>query len=164
MNELIKTIRNNLQLTQKQFSHYSGIPINTIRNWEQSIRKPSEWVLDLIIDRLLRESNESNQFIDETHGILSYLTIKNLVSNVAKNYNVEQIYLFGSYASGKANPMSDIDLFMISDLYELEYFEFVEEIRSILRKKVQLLSNRTIEANSRIDEEIKRTGLLVYER
>lgn len=164
MNEPIKTIRNNLQLTQKQFSYHSGIPINTIRNWEQSIRKPSEWILDLILDRLLRESYESNQKIDESHGILSYLTIKNLIANVAKHYNVDQIYLFGSYANGKATPESDIDLFMISDLYELEYFEFVEEIRISLRKKVQLLSNRTIEPYSKIEEEIKKTGLLIYER
>ncbi|MDD5070721.1 MAG: nucleotidyltransferase domain-containing protein, partial [Candidatus Omnitrophica bacterium] len=33
-------------------------------------------------------------------------------------------YLFGSYVKGQATASSDIDLYMESDLYGLEYFEF----------------------------------------
>ncbi len=36
------------------------------------------------------------------------------VKEVEKDYNIEQVILFGSYASGKANELSDIDLVIVS--------------------------------------------------
>lgn len=53
---------------------------------------------------------------------------------------------------------------MESDLYGLEYFDFVEQLRENLKKKVEVLSNKTIQEHSKIDEEIKKTGVLIYER
>ncbi len=36
--------------------------------------------------------------------------IKEKVSPVAKKYNIEKVYLFGSYARGEATEKSDVDL------------------------------------------------------
>jgi len=57
-----------------------------------------------------------------------------------------------------------VDLYMVSSLYGLEYFEFVEELRLALKKKVEVLSNKTVEKQSKIEEEITKTGVLIYER
>lgn len=164
MNQSLKAIRENLGLTQLDISNLIGIPVNTIRNWEQEIRTPSEWTLNLLIDRILRESNEQHTLIDESNSILSFLTIKKCVSKIAEKYAIKRIYLFGSYIKGQAKANSDIDLYMESDLYGLEYFEFVEQLRENLKKKVEVLSNKTIREHSKIDEEIKKTGILIYER
>jgi len=72
--------------------------------------------------------------------------------------------LFGSYAKGEATGHSDIDLFMESELFGLDYFEFIEALREHLGKKIELLSNKTIEKSSRIDLEIQNTGILIYQR
>jgi predicted nucleotidyltransferase len=53
---------------------------------------------------------------------------------------------------------------MESTLFGVDYFEFVEALRVKLNKKIDLLSNKTIEESSRIDNEIKKTGILIYER
>jgi predicted nucleotidyltransferase/DNA-binding transcriptional regulator YiaG len=164
MNQLLKAVRENLSLTQIEISNLLGIPVNTIRNWEQEIRTPSEWVLDLLIDRIFREMNEQHTVVDEETGLLSFLTIKKGVTKIAEKYNIKRIYLFGSYVKGQATPHSDIDLYMEADLYGLEYFEFVEQLRGNLKKKVEVLSNKTIQEQSKIDEEIKKTGVLIYER
>ena len=164
MNQPLKTIRDNLDLTQEELANLIGIPINTIRNWEQETRKPSSWSLDLLIDRLFREMNEKELVIDESTGILSFMAIKKIITQVAENYDVKRVYLFGSYAKGKATPISDVDLYIESSLYGLEFFEFVESLREKLKKKVGVLSNRIIEAKSPIAEEIERTGILIYER
>jgi predicted nucleotidyltransferase/DNA-binding transcriptional regulator YiaG len=164
MNQLLKAVRDNLSLTQIEISNLLGIPVNTIRNWEQEIRTPSEWVLDLLIDRIFREMNEQQTLVDEETGLLSFLTIKKGVTKIAEKYNIKRIYLFGSYVKGQATPHSDIDLYMEADLYGLEYFEFVEQLRGNLKKKVEVLSNKTIQEQSKIDEEIKKTGVLIYER
>ena len=164
MNHLIKTVRENIGFTQEEVATLTGIPVKTIRNWEQEVRKPSEWTVNLLIDRMLREKNEKNQFIDETTGVLSFLTMKKTIKQIAKNYDVDYIYLFGSYAKGEATEYSDIDLYMESSLFGLDYFEFIEILREKLNKKVELLSNKTIKESSRIEEEIKKTGVLIYER
>ncbi|MFA5283615.1 MAG: nucleotidyltransferase domain-containing protein [Bacilli bacterium] len=164
MNQPLKTIRDNLDLTQEELANLIGIPINTIRNWEQETRKPSAWSVDLLIDRILREMSEKNSIIDESTGILSFLSIKKIVSQVASDYDVDRVYLFGSYAKGEATPISDVDLYIDSNLYGLEHFGFVEVLREKLKKKVDVLSDKIIEKNSKIDEEIKKTGILLYER
>lgn len=164
MNQSLKAVRENLKLTQLEISNLIGIPVNTIRNWEQETRTPSEWTLNLLIDRILRESNEQHMFVDESTGILSFLTIKKGVIEIAEKFNIKRIYLFGSYIKGQATQNSDVDLYMESDLYGLEYFEFIEQLREKLKKKVEILSNKTIQEHSKIDEEIKKTGVLIYER
>lgn len=164
MNHPIKTARENLGFTQEEVSALTGIPVKTIRNWEQEVRKPSEWTVDLLIDRLLRERNEHTLPINETEGVLSFISIKKVVQHIAKNYDIATIYLFGSYAKGEATGYSDIDLYMESNLFGPDYFEFIEMIRTKLNKKVEVLSNKTIQESSRIDQEIKKTGLKIYER
>ena len=160
----IKTIRRNIGLTQEQVAELTGVPVKTLRNWEQEIRKPSEWTLNLVVDRLLRIKLEEQLQIDDDTGVLSFLTIKEDVSAVAKKYDVNKIYLFGSYVKGEATENSDIDLYMESDLFGLSYFEFAEELREQTHKKIGLLSNKTIQKMSTIDKEIKTTGVLIYER
>ena len=164
MNQPLKTIRDNLDLTQEELANLIGIPINTIRNWEQETRKPSSWSLDLLIDRILREMSEKRSLIDESTGILSFMTIKKIITQVAGNYDVKRVYLFGSYAKGEATTISDVDLYIESSLYGLEFFAFAESLREKLKKKVGVLSDRIIEAKSPIAEEIERTGILIYER
>jgi len=164
MSNNIKIVRENLELTQEQVSLLTGVPVKTLRNWEQEVRKPSEWTIDLVMDRLLRVKMEEYAKIDETTGVLSFLTIKENISKIAKNYDIEKVYLFGSYVKGQAKENSDVDLYMESGLYGLEYFEFVEELRENLKKKVEVLSNKTVQEYSKIDEEIKKSGALIYER
>ena len=160
----LKTVRDNIGLTQEQVSILTGVPVKTLRNWEQEIRTPSEWTLDLIVDRLLRIKIEEQLKIDDESGILSYLTIKEKVSEVAKNYDIDKIYLFGSYVKGQATEQSDIDIYMESNLFGLEYFGFAEELREKLHKRIGLLSNKTVKQMSMISQEIESTGMLIYER
>lgn len=160
----IKVIRDNLQLTQEQVSKLTGVPVKTLRNWEQGSRTPSEWTLDLVMDRLLRVKLEEYAEITDSKGIPSFLTIKENVNDIADQFDVERIYLFGSYVKGNPTEHSDIDLYMESNLDGLDYFAFAEALREKLHKKIGLLSNKTVESVSKIRDEIKSTGVLIYER
>lgn len=164
MSHKIKIVRENLELTREQVSLLTGVPVKTLRNWEQEVRKPSEWTIDLVMDRLLRVKMEEYATIDETTGVLSFLTIKENVSDLAKSYDIDKIYLFGSYIKGKAKEDSDIDIFMESPLSGLDFFGFAEALRQRLGKKIGLLSSKTVEPNSTIENEIYKTGVLIYER
>jgi predicted nucleotidyltransferase len=153
----IKELRNKFKLSQAEFATLLGIPVKTIRNWEQGIRIPSEWVLDLIYDKTLsREQIRKSK-------VLSFLDIKKAVKEVASKHNISKVYLFGSYAKGEARPNSDIDLYIDSKIYGLDYFGLAEEFRQALGdKKIDMLSPKTVIKNSKIDLEIKETGIQIY--
>lgn len=44
----IKELRKSTGLTQSEFSRKTGIPLGTIRNWEQGSRKAPEYILSLV--------------------------------------------------------------------------------------------------------------------
>jgi predicted nucleotidyltransferase len=164
----LKTIRDNIGLTQEQVSELTGVPVKTLRNWEQEIRKPSVWTMDLIIDKILftemTKKLELNEDGDDEIRILSFSTIKKEITEVAKDLDIERIYLFGSYVKGDMSPLSDIDLYMESEIYGLDYYGVVERFRNALHKKVDLLSNKTVLPASKIYDEIMKTGVIIYER
>lgn len=51
----IKSFRKTVQMTQRQFADYFGIPLGTIRNWEQGISTPPEYVWGMIFNIIRRD-------------------------------------------------------------------------------------------------------------
>lgn len=47
--------------------------------------------------------------------IFTITDIKALVKPIAEKYNVDEIYLFGSYARNEANRNSDLDFFVFGE-------------------------------------------------
>jgi predicted nucleotidyltransferase len=164
MSHSLKSLRKNLKYSQQEISNLIGIPLNTLQNWEQNVRKPSEWVLNLMMDRILRDAVEHHDKISETKGILSFLKIKRIVTGIASQHPIKKVILFGSYAKGQANPKSDLDLYMVSNLSGLAYFEFAEKLRQALKKKVDLFSSLTLKTTSPTYLQIEDTGIIIYER
>ena len=75
--------------------------------------------------------------------------IKTILSKILKNLPVYQVILFGSYAKNEATSKSDLD-FIVDTKRTLHGFDFLE-IAYIIE-------------DSKIDNEIKRTGVVVYEK
>lgn len=78
--------------------------------------------------------------------------------------NIDKAILFGSYAKGIANEKSDIDIVVDSKMRGLKFVGLIEEIRIALGKDVDLLDISQIEAGSKIEDEIRKTGKLIYEK
>lgn len=43
----VKQLRESTGMTRKEFSEYFGIPVGTVRDWEQSKRNPPKYVVDM---------------------------------------------------------------------------------------------------------------------
>ena len=56
----IKDIRARTGLSQAAFAQKYGIPLNTIHNWEQGVRKPPAYVVALL-DRVVSEDAKHEQ-------------------------------------------------------------------------------------------------------
>lgn len=55
--QTIKEIRQSVQMTQKQFAEFLGIPKRTIENWEMGQRSPPEYVINLIKSVISNKKN-----------------------------------------------------------------------------------------------------------
>lgn len=151
----IKRLREIFNLTQKQLSDLLNVPIKNIKNWEQGQRIPSPWIVDLIYDRTIASSQKNK--------ILTFLEIKKGVEEVAKKYPISKVYLFGSFAKGEATPTSDVDLYVETKLFGLDFFELTEAFRiKLSNRKIDMLSPKTIVKNSKIALEIEKTGIKIY--
>ena len=51
----IKEIRQKLNLSQKEFAEFCQIPVGTIQHWEQECRKPPDYVVKLILDKIVSD-------------------------------------------------------------------------------------------------------------
>lgn len=88
--------------------------------------------------------------------------VKKELKPVFDCFGVKKATLFGSVAKGNNSIDSDVDLVVESELKGLAFFGLIESIREILNKKVDVLKHSEIIKGSKIDNEIKNTGLLIY--
>ncbi len=90
--------------------------------------------------------------------------IRDKLNPIFQQYNIKKAVLFGSYGKGCANVRSDLDLFVDSGLKGLKFIGLVEDVRLAVDKEVDVLDASHVETDSEIDTEIKKTGVLLYEK
>ena len=72
--------------------------------------------------------------------------------------------LFGSYAKGDAKEQSDVDILVDSGLRGLAFFGLLEDVVTALGKEVDLLDVSQLTLGSQVNEEISRSGVVIYEQ
>lgn len=92
--------------------------------------------------------------------------IKAILATTLANTVVQQVILFGSYAKQNADKKSDLDLIIDTKgtLLGFSLFELIEKIEKAFKKNVDAFEKIEIIENSKIDMEIKQTGVVVYEK
>ena len=82
--------------------------------------------------------------------------IKERINPIVKKYNIEIVYLFGSYARGEATEESDVDLLVNADnVPGLKFFGLYTDLEEALEKEVDLITERQL-SQSRNDPLHKR--------
>ena len=153
----LKELRKQKGLTQVQCAEYLGIPVRTYQSYEANESKCPVLKYEFILQKL-----DAYGYTDETHGILTMAKIKDACNEVFQHHNVTYCYLFGSYAKGKATETSDVDLLIATDVSGLAFYEIVESLREILKKKVDLLNLSQLNNNPELLNEILKDGIKVY--
>ncbi len=156
MSEL-KTLRIEKKLTQQQVADLAGISLRSYKSYENDPQKAETIKYNYILD-LLRKTN----VIDEENGILEIDDIIKKCSVIFGKYDVNYCYLFGSYAKGKATPVSDVDLLISANIKGLKFYGLAEEIRSALHKKVDILDINQLKDNIELADEILKDGIKIY--
>ena len=90
--------------------------------------------------------------------------LKTALNPVFSRYGIRKAVLFGSYTKGTATAKSDIDLLVDSGLRGLRFVGFLDDVQRATGKAVDLLDITHIQVGSRIESEIRDTGVTVYEK
>ena len=92
--------------------------------------------------------------------------LKKLIKEVLKDFAVEKAILFGSYAKNTPTQSSDIDLVIDSkgQLLNIAFYGLLEELVEKLDKKIDLFEISEIQKGSPIYENIKKEGVVIYEK
>lgn len=90
--------------------------------------------------------------------------IKKILKELLDNMPVYSVILFGSYAKNQATKISDIDLVIDTKetLIGFKLYSLITQIEEKFEKNVDAFEKSEIIENSKIDNEIKKTGVLVY--
>lgn len=153
----LKELRKQKKLTQIECASYLGIPIRTYQNYENDKSKQNSIKYNYMLQKL-----EQYGFIDEEHGILNTNIIKKICDDIFSEYDVSYCYLFGSYAKGKANENSDVDLLVSTSISGIQFYDLVESLREGLKKKVDVLNVEQLKDNIDLINEILKDGIKIY--
>lgn len=153
----LKELRMEKKLTQQQVADLVGISLRSYISYENDMKKAETFKYKYIVEKL-----EEINPIDEEHGILEIEFIRQRCAGIFKNYDVNFCYLFGSYAKGRATETSDVDLLISTNVRGLKFYGLVEEIRSALHKKVDVLDLNQLKDNLELTKEILQDGIKIY--
>ena len=90
--------------------------------------------------------------------------LQGLLTPVFQKNNVKKATLFGSYSKGKATIHSDVDILVDSGLRGLAFFGLVDDVCESLDCDVDLIDIRDVTPDSKVDREIRNTGVVIYEQ
>lgn len=99
-----------------------------------------------------------------TTKIYTVSEIQKLLLPIFLEYDIKRAVLFGSYGKSLATASSDVDLLVDSGLRGLKFIGLSEKVREVLDKDIDVFDITHIEPHSKIDYEIKNTGVLLYEK
>ena len=153
----LKELRREKELTQQQVATLLGMSLRSYKSYENEKKKEDSLKYKYIIDRLSLLNP-----IDEEHGIVSIEYIRRKCTPVFEKCKVDYCYLFGSYAKDKAKETSDVDLLLSTKTKGMRFFGLVEELRTALRKNVDVLDVNQLEGNLDLTKEILKDGIKIY--
>ena len=159
----IKETRAEYKVTQKELSEITEIPLRSIENWESGKRTPSPWVEKLIDSHLKQFPKNERGIITMRKNTYNLDQIKEAVLPVTLKYDINRIILFGSYAKGLEDELSDIDIAVDTNERGLTFFGIVDEICTALVKDVDVINVKDVVKDSSFMEDINK-GTTLYDK
>lgn len=153
----LKNLRIEKKMTQREVADLVGISLRSYKSYENDEKKHESIKYKYILEQLTKIN-----FIDEDHGILTVDDIRRKCFQVLEKYDVSFCYLFGSYAKGRETPSSDVDLLISANVRGLKFYGLVEELRTALQKRVDVLDMNQLKENLELTEEILKDGVKIY--
>ncbi len=98
-----------------------------------------------------------------TKNILTLEEIFEIVTPIALKYNIQEIYIFGSYARGEATKDSDLDFLVIGgkDFKLTTILAVGEDLREAFHRDVDVFEIREVNKDSEFYKNVMEERLLI---
>ena len=155
----LKDTRLSKRMTQEEAALALGVSLRSYKSYENEKEKEKTDKYKYLLSRL-----ENHISIDEKHGVLTLEEIKRGVRRILGEYEGEVSYaiLFGSYAKGKANRESNVNLLISTRVTGLRLSDMRLRLEDVLRKRVSILERRSLVLNEPYLDEVLMHGVRVY--
>lgn len=100
---------------------------------------------DSDIISFLDKQDNKNQYIlsliKNSFNVYTLKQLKDLMKPVFRKYEINEIYLFGSYARGEATKDSDVDIYCSKGKVRslIDQGRLIDELEEVLKKKVDIV-------------------------
>lgn len=101
--------------------------------------------------------------------VYSIEQIKEIVKPIVSKYDIEKVYIFGSYSKNKATVRSDIDFYLEGYKYHkfLNLANLFADLEETFHKRIDIITDSDLLHNKNIDElkkNISEERIIVYDR
>jgi len=98
-----------------------------------------------------------------SRAVYTIQEIKERFEEVAKKYEIDEAYLFGSYARGDATPESDVDFYIRADNMKcaLDLSGIWIDAAKAMNKKVDVITTKAI-MEKEFEQEMKKELIKIY--
>lgn len=125
-------------------------PYNFVYSKDEFINNVERMYKDNLFTRI-------SSSLDECGPVFSIEAITEIVKTISAKYNIESVYLFGSYARGEATADSDLDLLVFGEksFKKTLIFALAEELHETFKIPVDVLGIEEIDPDSDFYKRIK---------
>ena len=130
-------------MSSNQLNYITKYNKEKYKMYQFRIKKTDAILIEKLDNISNRNSYITNLILDDIDlGVLTLKEIKEKIKPIIKKYNINDVYLFGSYARGEANRNSDIDIYCergnIDTLWKKNAFK--DELEEVLNKEVDIVT------------------------
>lgn len=143
---------NKNEIHLREIQRLSGLSVETIRRELQKLETLSLLKKRIDSNRTYYKANTNHPLYDDIHNIvLKTDGLKDIIQNALSSIDIDFAFVFGSFASGKTNEDSDIDLFVIGKTGLREISKLIKEPSLKLQREINPHIMRLKEFNERVN-------------
>jgi hypothetical protein len=163
----INQLRSDYNLTQKELSEITDIPLKMIESWEDGSTKIDAWICNLLGGYLKQYPKNEYGIITHTKGVYTINQIKDVLLPYAINHQIYQAILIGDYANDIQNPLSHIKIIIQYMDKRKKLTTIVDELNRSFVKVVEIYDKSQIKKYTDMFDEMKEgvilfTGQMAY--
>ena len=130
-------------MTSKKIVYISEYNKKNYKMYQVRVKKSDTELIDLLDNVKNRSAYLKNLILrDIKPGALTIKEIKERIRPIMKKHNIEEVYLFGSYARGEAHADSDVDIYCSSGDIDTLFKRagLLRELEEALGKEVDVVT------------------------
>ena len=159
INEDIRNIRKNKNLTQKEAADLCGVPLRTYQDYENIEKKKTSLKYEYIMQKL----KEYDRYTKE-HGVFEIEDIKEITNPIFSKFNINFAILIGDYSFSTPSSASSIDFVIGKDELSPSKLEELEnELKNTLFKKIVLINYKTLSKDQDLLLKTLSKGVRIHE-